>query len=88
MLELSEVKDYWCIVAIDDECCGIVLKQSEDSKNDDIAPEWTINDNCFEGNLEDLDGAGVYKLTLEVINDDNGDIDVIKIAKIEQLYKV
>jgi hypothetical protein len=71
--ELSEIKDYWCVVAIDQDDLCYIIKSSKDAIADDMFPEGhCLDDNCIDCALISDKPMGIYRLLLEPTYDGEG----------------
>lgn len=86
MFELTELKEYWIIVSYDGSSEVLILRESDDCKEDDIFSEGIIGD---DNDLDEVwhkdQPAGIYRLVVDPVYDD-GYIEKIKVAEHKQLY--
>ena len=82
-------KDYWCIVAIDEDEEMWILKQSKDASNDDILITYeSASCNEIDTKWADDEPQGIYKLELEPVLDSDGDIESFNVPKHDRLYEI
>lgn len=98
---LEELKEYWCIVSVnDDKDDARVLRLSEDARNDDVMSfcngtpldESSINQEWVEDWIDAEDTiSGVYKLVLEpsyieYVDESTKEFENLDVTKVEVLY--
>jgi hypothetical protein len=85
-------KNYWIVVVKDENEAVFVVKHSDDVGNheDEVLPYGlsSLMDNEIDYTWADPLPIGVYKLELELVNDANGDLEMVNVAAHELLFEV
>jgi hypothetical protein len=83
MFTLKEEKEYWSIVAFNEDKYGYVMQSSSDMVSDGIFNWTALEDNDIDLRLP----LGMYKIHFDVIWGEEDEIEEIKILETEILYQ-
>ena len=83
-------KSYWIIVTKDESDELYAIKQSQDVYDEDLVPypSDTLGYNDIDEEWANGKPTGVYRLEVEAVKDEDGDLQEVKVIASELLYEI